>query len=233
MKDIRRGIVRVVLASFALAAAMGIFTLLNPGDFSDTEARVLLTTVVVGVESILALCYLSVAESRWRLVGAAGGLVSLAATVAALVMVWSESGESTGKTLGVAIVLAVALAQASLLLALADRPAVRIILWLTLATTVLVATLCCIAILADGDVSGAFWRAFGVLAILNVLGSIVLIALGLAGRRSPTAVVAEDDSIAPATLGMLRSAAAARGVSVDALVRRALDHLPPDDQPRG
>ena len=231
MRDIRRGIVRVVLASFALAAAMGIFTLLNPGDFSDTEARVLLTTVVIGVESILALCYLSVAESRWRLVGSAGGLVSLVATVAALVMVWSESGESTGKTFGVAIVLAVALAQASLLLALADRPAVRLILWLTLATTVLVAIMCCIAILADGDVSGAFWRAFGVLAILNVLGSIVLIALGLAGRRSPPAVD-QDDSIAPATLGMLRSAAAARGVSVDALVRRALDNLPADDQPR-
>ncbi len=231
MRDIRRGIVRVVLASFALAAAMGIFTLLNPGDFSDTEARVLLTTVVIGVESILALCYLSVAESRWRVVGAAGGLVSLAATVAALVMVWSESGESTGKTFGVAIVLAVALAQSSLLLALADRPAVRLILWLTLATTVLVAIMGCVAILADGDVSGAFWRAFGVLAILNVLGSIVLIALGLAGRRSPTAV-AEDDSIAPATLGMLRSAAAARGVSVDALVRRALDNLHADDQPR-
>lgn len=225
MKDARRVIARVVVASFALAAAVGIFTLLNPGEFSEAEAKVLLSTLVVGAESILALCYLAAAGGRWRAVAALGGAVSLVATVTALVMVWGEVDGNAWKWLGIAIVLAVAFAQASLLLPVADRSTVRPVLWLTLATTVLVASMACIAIVADGDVSGGFWRAFGVLAILNVLGTIVLMAIGLAGRRSGNESGAEDDEISPETLAMLQRAAGQRGLTVDALVRLAVGAL--------
>lgn len=219
----------MVIGSFAVAAAIGIFTLLDPGDFSDTEARVMLTTLVIGVESILALCYLAVADGRWRAVGVVGGAVSLATTAIALVMVWGDAGGERWKVLGIAIVVSAALAQASLLLALADRPRARVVLWLTLATTVLVAALTCAAILADGDVSSAFWRTFGVLAILDVLGSIVLTALGLAGRRAGQVTATPNITLSPATMAIVAAAASTRGVTADQLVRVAVERLPADD----
>ena len=72
---IRRWIVRLTIGSFSVAALMGIVALLGGGEFGETEGRILLTTLLVGVVSIAVLCYLatagdgpspSVSPAGWR-----------------------------------------------------------------------------------------------------------------------------------------------------------------------
>ena len=61
MKGFRRIVVILVIGSFSVAALLGIIALLGGGELGETEGKVLLTTVIVGVESIAVLCYLAVA----------------------------------------------------------------------------------------------------------------------------------------------------------------------------
>src|SRR5690606_7548671 len=69
MKGLRSVGVKVVVGSFSLAALLGILALLGGGSFSETQGRVLLPTVIVGVESVAVLCYLSVGGTRRAAVG--------------------------------------------------------------------------------------------------------------------------------------------------------------------
>ena len=87
---IRTAIVRVTIGSFSLAALMGIVALLRGGDFGETQTRVLLTTILVGVVSIAVLCYLATAGRPSQPVGVAGGLVVLVPLATALLMIWTD-----------------------------------------------------------------------------------------------------------------------------------------------
>ena len=98
MKDLRRLVVTLVIGSFSVAALLGIIALLGGGELGETEGRVLLTTVIVGVESIAVLCYLAVAGKRSALVGLAGGVVSLVPFSLALWLTWG--GERAAVALG-------------------------------------------------------------------------------------------------------------------------------------
>ena len=74
---IRKVIVRVTIGSFSLAALLGIIALLRGGEFGQTQFRVLLTTLLVGVVSIAVLCYLATAGRPSQPVGVAGGVIVL------------------------------------------------------------------------------------------------------------------------------------------------------------
>lgn len=222
MKDLRRLVATVVIVSFALAALLGIIALLGGGDLSDTEADVLLTTVIVGVESVAVLCYLAVARHRLALLGAAGGLVSLVAFGTALVLTWTDfdfDDEALWKTFGVATAVAASIAQACLLLALAGRKRISGGLLATLAAIATVAVLIVIPIIDGSGLSDDYWRAFGVVAILDVLGTVVLTALGAFGARR------DDDVLTDELEARVRALAAERGVSPAQLVEEALDSL--------
>ena len=91
MKDMRKFVVRLVIGSFSIAAILGIVALLGGGDFGDTQGRVLLTTVIVGVESIAVLCYLAVTGRPTAIVGIVGGIVSLVPFGLALWMTWAAA----------------------------------------------------------------------------------------------------------------------------------------------
>jgi hypothetical protein len=175
----------LTIGSFSVAALMGIVALLGGGDFGENEGRVLLTTLIVGCASICALCCLATAGTRWAPVGALGGLVLVLPVVTALLLVWSDwSGDSDGllKVFGVGVVLASTLAQLCLLLALAGDGRVGAVLWPTLTTAVTVAALLSGMIVGEVDVDGV-WRLLGILAILDVLGTLVTIALAKFGGR--------------------------------------------------
>ena len=122
---IRKVIVRVTIGSFSLAALLGIIALLRGGEFGQTQFRVLLTTLLVGVVSIAVLCYLATAGRPSQPVGVAGGVVVLVPLVTALLMIWGdvENGPSEAvlKTFGIGTAVAATLAQASLLLTLGER----------------------------------------------------------------------------------------------------------------
>ncbi len=186
----RRVAATLTIGSFSVAALMGIIALLAGGSFGEGEARVLLTTLVVGCASICILCYLATAGSRWAPVGAVGGVVLILPVVTSLVLVWSDwsADDADGllKAFGIGVVLALTLAQLCLLVALAPDGRlggiVSAVLWPTVAIAVVLAVLICGMILEEIGADDV-WRLLGVLAILDVLGTLVTIALAKFGDR--------------------------------------------------
>ena len=231
MKDLRSAVAKVVVASFSLAALLGILALLGGGDFSDTQGRVLLTTVVVGVESVAVLCYLAVAGTRRAPVGVVGGLVSLVPFGVALWFTWGTDGGDGGflwRAFGVGLTVAASLAQVSLLLSATGQPRRRArgLLVATLVAIAVLAAMVVVPIVADPDLGDWYWRVLGVVAILDVLGTVVVIVLqrvvGPARRAE-----AEPALLAPAVESRLVDAARARGTSPSALVSDLLDGFVP------
>ena len=226
---IRTAIVRVTVASFSLAALMGVIALLAGGAFGETEARILLTTLLVGVVSVTVLCYLATAGRRSQPVGVAGGLVVPVPLVAALAMIWGdwESGvpEWLGRTFGVGAVVAATLAQACLLLALAARarPLVRRILVGTLVLAAVLAGVVSYLIVGPEPRGDTFVRILGVVAILDVLGTVLVAVLTRFGAAGAVPVTRAGTVTLDAGLAARLDAFAARsGLSRDEVVAAAL-----------
>ncbi len=242
LKGFRRAAIIVVIASLVLSAILGITALFGAG-FGEVQGKVLLTTVTIGVFGITILCHLAIVGRAARLVGLIGLVTSLAAIVPPLVLIWTpwSSFTSSGewwKAFGVLTVLAVSLAQANLLLLLVGRPqpAIRIILWVTLAMMAILAIMIILPIATEGEIPGGagedYWRWFGVVAILDVLGTVTLPVVGLVlkpRRQSGVAAEAAAETLAapripiPADLAR-RIAVSAAAVGVDP-ERHALDAL--------
>lgn len=194
---IRRWIVRTTIGSFSIAALMGIIALLSGGEFGPLENRVLLTTLLVGTVSIAVLCYLATAGRRWQPVGIAGGVSVLVPLACGLVSIWGTDldrgpSEGLGRTLGIGAIVAATLAQASLLLAVADaaRTVVTRLLagTLTMATTLVAMT--SVLILGYEPHGNTYFRLLGVVAILDVLGTVVVAALVKFGPSTQESVPA-------------------------------------------
>jgi hypothetical protein len=184
---------------------------------------VLLTTVVVGCASVVTLCCLTVVGGRFQLVGLAGFLVAVAAAALGLVMVWDWSGdlpERFYETFGVAVTVSLTLAQISLLLGLAGvRRTLAPLMWTTVGLAVVVASM--VSVMITGYEPGdAFLRTLGVVAILDVLGTLVAIALGVFGRDEQALSV----TLPPALSARLRAESHASGRPVLELVDEALAH---------
>ncbi len=216
--SLRRLVVLVTIGSFSVAALLGVLALLGSGDFGEGQGRVLATTMAVGVSSVAVLCYLATGGTPYERVGIAGGVTVLVPLVTALVLIWSDdllgADDEVLRTFGVGVVLAATLAQASLLLVLTGaRETLRVLLVVTLVLAGLLAVLVSAAILGgEGDV---LWRAIGIVAILDVLGTVVAIALGAFGRVAGR-VAGQDPSLPDRT-------ATSRAVALDDSLAAALD----------
>lgn len=223
-----RAILTVAIASFSLAALLGIAALFG-GDFGETQGRVLLTTLVVGCTSMAVLCLLGTAGTRWRWVGLLGGVVTAVPTVTALVMIWGSGdmlSDGVVKTFFVGLVLALTLAQLSLLLVLVDR-AVPWLLWSTVVVAVALALVVSGQILA-ADTSGALLRLDGVLGILDVLGTVVTVGIARFGRSEPAPPAPPSPAtgsvqVPPALASALAERAAATGRPAQDLLVEALE----------
>ena len=233
MRDVRRFVVSAVIGSFSLAALMGIVALLSPGRFGDTEARVLGTTASVGVESVAALCYLSVSgRRRWAWLGVAGAAVSLVALTSLLITIWGSVNDGVGRTFASSAVVAATLAQASLLIALAARRGTTRLLVGTLGAAGVVAGMVVVPILTRSEPPGGYFRLLGVIAILDALGSVALVALSVvarftrAGQVGP--VAAGPVILAPDVEARLRRLALERGRTPSDLLDEALDAVEHD-----
>lgn len=229
MKELRSVVVKLVIGSFSLAALMGIIALLAGGSFGETEGRILLTTVIVGATSIAVLCYLAAADRPFRVVGLIGGLSALAPSALSLWLTWGgDDGASDNlwRILGIGITVSASIAQACLLLALAyDSPSlVRRLLFSTLGLIAVVAVLIIIPIIDGSDLNDTYWRLFGVVAILDVLGTITVSALQkfLPGDKAQTD---REPVLSTALDSRIADAAQARGVSKTQLISEALDSL--------
>jgi hypothetical protein len=221
-KNVRSLVTAIVIGSFSVAALLGIIALLGGGELGETEGHVLLTTVIVGVESIAMLCYLAVSGRPTAIVGVVGALVSLVPFGIALALTWGgyDGDAPVWDVFGVTVTIAATLAHACLLLAL-DHGRRVLLLAATLAAMAIVAVMICNAIVNGEDLGDLYWRTFGVVAILDVLGTVVFAALGIFGRRAQPD--GEPDLMTPALESRVIDAAQSRGVSPGQLISDALD----------
>lgn len=235
----RKGAIYGIIISFSAAAVVGIVALLG-GDFGETQGKILLTTVLFGAASITALCHLAIADRSMRIVAAAGLLASLAALVTGMVLIWRDWNlpdlDTWLQAFGVAGVLAVSFAHANLLLLLAGRRRrpIRIGLAATLVAIGVVAIMLILPIMTEGDIPGddgdLYWRVFGVIAILDVLGTVVVPVLAIFVRDEPRQSVpptADDPHSLTLTVpaeigGALRARASASGVPVEVVAVEVL-----------
>lgn len=217
----RRTAIIAIIVSLSLTALVGIITLLS-GSWGDVQVKVLLTTLLFAGFSISVLCHLAVVGRALQLVGFAGVVVSSISLVTGLVLIWGnwdnwESQEVVLKVFGVTGVLAVSLAHANLLLLLGQRRnrIVRTLLYVTVAIIGVVALMLCLPIATGGDIPGddadGYWRLLGVVAILDVLGSIVLPVTGRFLRDER--VIRLDLDLSPELDARLAAAASAAGSS--------------------
>lgn len=221
MKNLRKLVSQLVIIAFSCAALLGILALVQGGEFGELEGQVLATTVVVGFFSLATLCYLSTTGTRWVPVGIVGALTSLIPLTLALLTIWTTASSSTVEIVfGVSLTIALTLAQLSLLIGLnhAGNTWQRSILVATSLAAVVVASMISIAIINPDLPTDGFWRGLGITAILDALGTVVLIALGfIAGRRSAPAAI-----LTPELEERIRVLARQRGVAPQQLVGDAL-----------
>jgi hypothetical protein len=205
LRGLRRAAIIAIIASLSIAALVGIITLLV-GDFGEVQLKILLTTLLLAGFSITALCHLAVAGRAQRAVGFTGLVVSGIAGVTGLALIWldlsrAEGDDALSKTFIVSALWAASIAHASLLLVLSrrrNRP-FRAGLIATVLAVALVALLVTLPIVTDGEIPGDwgdYWRLFGVIAILDVLGSIVLPVAGRFVRDEPLRATTQPDATA-------------------------------------
>ena len=246
VRGLRRIAIVVVIVSLLIAGALGIVALLS-GDFGQTQGQILLTTLTVAAFGLTALCHLAIAGRSYRIVGYLGIAASVAALVPALVLIWYslDVGLASGewfRALGVLTILAVTLAQVNLLLRLASssRPVVRVGLLITLGAAAIVAIMLWLPILTEGRIPGSdygYWRFFGVVAIVDVIGTIAVPIIGLVVRGRPEDASRVTLDIPSTVWARIDAAAAAQGIPRErvaiAALERGLDADPADANPTG
>jgi hypothetical protein len=211
----RKGAIYGIIVSFSLAAIVGIIALLS-GDFGETQGRIILTTLLMGGTSITALCHLAIADRAMRIVGFVGLAASTVTLVAGLVLIWRDWNDSAFEdwlqVFATAAVIAVSFAHANLLLLLAGRRRViiRVGLMVTLVMIAIVAIMIILPIVSEGEIPGFdnegwYWRLFGVVGILDVLGTVVVPVLAIFVKDAPAIAVADamgtDAPLAPSASG--------------------------------
>lgn len=190
LKGVRRAAIWTIIVSLVIAAGIGIATIVS-GEFGEVQSKVLLTTLAVAAFAILALCHLAIINRSVRIVGWIGIGTSVLAFVAAATLIWWvfdwENGGTDDlyvtvtKTFVVSTLAAVSFAHANLMLLLATTPIrwMRIALDVNLLLIGLVPLLVIPVILTDGNfppqsLADVYWRFFGVVLILDALGTVAL-----------------------------------------------------------
>lgn len=232
LKGVRRITVIVIIVSLSVTAIIGIVTLLT-ASFGELQGKILLTTLLMAAFSITALCHLAVVGRALRVVGYVGIAVSALAFLAGALLIWRNWDEVEGawdtllKAFFVLTVLSASFAHANLLLLLGDRrsPVIRLGLFATVGLIALVALLLILPIVTEGDIPGPdgelYWRIFGVVAILDVLGTIVLPIIGRFVRDGGILTVRLDPDAAAKVVRI----AAARSLRREAVVADAIARL--------
>ncbi|MGJ9371848.1 hypothetical protein [Nesterenkonia sp. CF4.4] len=228
-----------MIGSFCLAAAAGIFVLIGVS-FDETGARVLGTTLTVGLFSLAMLCCGAVFNRKTQLVGIVGVVVCLLTLGWSIFLIWSEGYHEWNvyQVLLSGITFTVAFSFASLVLASATQrdKLVRSLLWsfLVLITVSILLTL--LLIWDEGWEGELLPRAYGIVLILAVLCGVVAPLLSsLRNRGGPSeavsdhgipnrtlAVPTDGGALDPALVAALQHEASIRGVTVAQLVEPLL-----------
>jgi len=247
LKGFRRAAVWTIIVSLVAAALIGIATIVS-GEFGELQGKVLLTTLAVAGAAILALCHLAVLNRDVKVLGWIGIATSAIALIAAVTLIWwnwNDTGmygagsvyTNIAKLFAVSLLLAVSFAHANLLLLLANAPIrwMRTALDLTLVLIGIVPLLVIPVILSDGgfppqSLADVYWRFFGVILILDALGTVALpvVTIIVRGQRKaagldPVSPQIVEIVIRDARAEWLGSAATAAKVSPLAIIESLID----------
>jgi len=180
--SLKRWFIYGIVASLLASAGMGILVIIQ-GSFDEIDWKILTTTLIIGIFSITSLASLRTLESESapeRSFSKISVLMSMAAfvLVAGLIwMDWQDSSEVLWKAAWTLTVLAISSAHVCLLLPLIKRSKnLRTIIISTVAFIAIVAGLILYLVLRnwdDNEPGDLYYRALGVFAILDVLGTIV------------------------------------------------------------
>lgn len=231
----RKGAIYGIIVSFSGAALVGIIALLS-GDFGETQGKIILTTLLMGATSITALCHLAIADRAMRTVGFVGLAASTVTLVTGLVLIWRDWNDSAFedwlKVFIVAGVLAVSFAHTNLLLLLVGRRrrVIRIGLMVTLVMIAVVAIMIILPVVSEGEIPSVadeewYWRLFGVVGILDVLGTVVVPVLAIFVKDASAVAVVDA---AGANVAGANVAGADSAAGPGAAAERLVLALPPD-----
>lgn len=174
-----------LLACFVVGAATGILALLS-FELGETEAKILLTTLSLGVYSLTGLCSALLADQRsYRVFGGLGIAVSVLGGLFAILTNWEMvSGlELIVKGRISFLIVAIAFGHAALLLRInTTSAAVRVVRSVTLGIIALVGAVL-LAITMEPSSIPIAWVCLGILGVLDVLGTIATPILHMATRR--------------------------------------------------
>ena len=172
---------RLPLLAFAGAlvasALLGIAVIIR-GELDETEGKLLLSTSSMLVASLVSIPAFAQVERRtWTEVSFLAIGATLTALILLLTLVWAADGfdqDGALNTFGSFAITGFALNHALLLLlGRSADSVVRTCLYATIAVIAAVAAMLIVAIWT-GDPEGGFWRLFGVLLILDALGTILV-----------------------------------------------------------
>lgn len=214
LKGVRRAAIWTIIVSLVAAAGIGIATIVT-GNFGELQSKVLLTTLAVAAFAILALCHLAIITKEVRALGWIGIATSAIALASAITLIWWDWGSfgyngpgdvymAITKTFTMSTLAAVSLAHANLMLLLATTPIrwMRIALDLNLVLIGIVPLLVFPVILTDGQfppasLSDVYWRFFGVIIILDALGTVALpiTSLIMRGQRRAAGLEGTVDEV--------------------------------------
>lgn len=178
---IRHGVL-MLAAGLCLAAAVAIWALLT-GSFGDTSVRVLLTGLAAALCTLGGLAGATALrlEDPERRVGKLTITLSQLTLLLVLALIWipdAPNSGTLGRALGVASVLMLAGAHASLLLAGLRRRETRAVRALAQAAIVCATSaallLSGLLTATQGPVAPAVWRVLGVLVVLAVLNTLLV-----------------------------------------------------------
>jgi hypothetical protein len=178
---VRHG-VRVLAAGLCLAAAVAIWALIV-GRFDDTSVRVLVTGLIASFCTLGGLAGSTALplERRIRRVGEVTIVLSQLTFALALALIWipnATDSETLTRALGVASVLGLAGAHASLLLSRLsglDTRAVHRLSQAAIACATSAALLVSgVFAASSGPVASGIWRLVGVLVVLAVLNTLLV-----------------------------------------------------------
>jgi hypothetical protein len=188
--ELRRLLLVATVTALSVTALIAIVALLA-GDFGDTELRIMGTTAGFGLCALIATRGTALLDLN-RYVTLARAVIGLSA-LAFLIELWvvwvDDDSEAGWKSYVCAIALAVALGQIAGMIARqrdTDPPALRVIVWAAGACAIVLAAMGCLAALAEIDTAG-YYQAFGVVAVLDILGVVLLPVVRRLGTPRPSA----------------------------------------------
>lgn len=173
--NFKKYFLRTLVIALSISGLIGIFIFLV-GDFGETEAQLLLTTLSIGGFSLTGLCSTTIQNRNnlksFSIIGMTVSLIGFLFTIGAI---WEfVDFEDIWRVVMIFIILSVAIAHASLLLQI--RPKTDNIKYLLIATLVFISFVTIMLIkstLTEFDESEFYFRLLGVFSILDVLGTIV------------------------------------------------------------